>query len=266
MRFENVVMLMADALRLDFANRYVRHLFQPTVSFDCMSGGWETRVSLPIILTGKRNFECEHIQLTVESRVETHRGVVRIKSPTIFDILAQEGFTVAYINLDAYSDILMDNQVSIFPGLPSDRTLFDILESQNRKVCVFLHLWETHYPWVNKSLTYLRESGKDFRTEYYWGVRRLESRVTRLFNILERYRMLRNTLVVFTSDHGEYTTRDKSVHRRDLVPLYFKSIYFRDIHLGRAEHVDILPTVLYLLGVEYPGLEGRCLFDERWLA
>ena len=145
-------------------------------------------------------------------------------------------------------------------------------------------------PWVNfdddlsGKATRVRRERDDFyrlypRTESelidYIGlfcdhVAMLDSQVGRLLTHLDDLGLTEETLIVFTSDHGDMTGShggliDKGLPYEEAmrVPLVFSNPQFlagtRD---GLALNMDILPTALSLLGVPYDQRQARDLSSE----
>jgi arylsulfatase A-like enzyme len=169
---------------------------------------------------------------------------------------------------------------------------------------VFLHTYEVHAPYRPRDAPSLRfassldsGSGGEFldplillslmnrqkagesvfseaafqrmRALYSGEIHYLDAQLRGFLDQLEERDLLRNTLVVVTSDHGElFGEHDRvghggGTHNRVFhVPLAF---YWKNhIAPGASEHtvqlVDILPTVLDLVGIDVPGgLDGRSL-------
>ena len=109
------------------------------------------------------------------------------------------------------------------------------------------------------------------RATYYGLITELDHNIGRLFAALKEQRVYDETLIVFTSDHGEMlgdhwcwgkeTPFDAAVR----VPMIVKSPLAAPGARGRVveaftEHVDVMPTVLDHLGAEIPlQCDGRSL-------
>jgi arylsulfatase len=107
---------------------------------------------------------------------------------------------------------------------------------------------------------------------YYGGVSMVDHEVGRILDELDRSGKADNTVVIFTSDHGDQLLEhglegknlffEASVH----VPLLvrFPGKLRPSVHRGLAELVDIVPSVLEWCGVKAPPrVQGRGLFAER---
>lgn len=191
-------------------------------------------------------------------------------------------------------------------NLVSERAAQFVEDSHNSRFMMYLHYQDPHSPYSPPRNTYLRfrESVFDrplrlfhqFRPQYRQlmeegfgpGEERFEDLVTRydaeiavtdraieiLFERLEALDVLRKTLVVITSDHGEeflehgylehaWTLYNESLH----VPLI---LWSRDsLRPGRYDTrlslIDILPTVLSLLEIphDHTGFDGRAFYAEK---
>lgn len=107
---------------------------------------------------------------------------------------------------------------------------------------------------------------------YDGEVRQADDGIAELLSLLDGAGRSRSTLVVVTGDHGEeFQEHGRMGHGRSLygpslrVPLLFHApgLVRPGTRLGSATHLDILPTVLDLLGLEMPEgplrVQGRSL-------
>ncbi len=108
------------------------------------------------------------------------------------------------------------------------------------------------------------------RANYYGMVSHLDWCVGRLLDGLESLGVLRDTLIVFASDHGEYVGDHRLLYKGSLlfdgvmrIPLILS--WPSRLAAGRTvealvQEIDIYPTVLSLLGLPaQPGVQGRNL-------
>lgn len=112
---------------------------------------------------------------------------------------------------------------------------------------------------------------------YYGNVSQMDANVGRVLDVMEELGLLDNTVVVYTSDHGEMAgahrmwTKHNMYEQSVSVPLIVRT----PEGLGRGtsrselvEQVDLLPTLAELCGVEAPQCDGRSfaglLRDERY--
>ena len=115
--------------------------------------------------------------------------------------------------------------------------------------------------------------GRDLRALYDAEVAANDRSLGLLLDELDRLGELDDTVVIFTSDHGEaFGEHDTWTHGLDLyhevlaIPLVIRLP--RALGAGQrvadtVQHIDLLPTVLGLTGTPPPGreLDGRCLVD-----
>lgn len=141
-----------------------------------------------------------------------------------------------------------------------------ILGQGKERWFVFLHLFDPHQPYAPPPPFNARYA----RNPYAGEVAYADDCLGRLFDALRDSRMMEETLVVFTSDHGEslgehgeqthgYFAYNSTLH----VPLIVHApALFREARTVEAtvSHADIFPTVCELIGLSLPGsLEGRSL-------
>lgn len=116
-----------------------------------------------------------------------------------------------------------------------------------------------------------RGGGRDDIARYYAMITAIDQQVGRLLKVLRELGMEENTIVVFTSDHGNMLGSQGAVLKRKpweesiAVPGIFR--YPHRISGGRKSdallsHVDLCPTLLALCGVAIPGhVQGADLSD-----
>lgn len=106
---------------------------------------------------------------------------------------------------------------------------------------------------------------------YEGEVRHADRELRRLFDALDRLGLRDDTLIVFTSDHGEglgehayYFAHGEYLYEHQIhVPLL---LAWGDRLRGRearpVQHLDVLPTVLRMLGIPSDGLPGHDLLAD----
>ncbi|WP_436925631.1 arylsulfatase [Halosimplex amylolyticum] len=128
------------------------------------------------------------------------------------------------------------------------------------------------YPSLNAWLADLpAETARRARVGYYGSVTHVDHQLNRLFRALGRTGAAENTLVVFTSDHGD-VLGDHNVWRKTFayegsarVPMLCRFPSGSDYETGRQIDrpvglEDLLPTILDVADVEVPdAVEGRSL-------
>jgi arylsulfatase len=146
-----------------------------------------------------------------------------------------------------------------------------IKKVKREKFFLFLHYWDTHSPYYcpRKFLSKKKPlSTKDALLSRYRGaVRHADQQIGRLLEILKYERLIENTLVIVTSDHGESLTEhdiffdhhglyDVTTH----VPLifYYPNAFSKSKRVkGLVGHIDLVPTLCELLNI----LPERYSFD-----
>lgn len=147
---------------------------------------------------------------------------------------------------------------------------------KKEKFFLFLHYWDTHTPY-NCPKKFLKK-GKGHLTskeillaKYHGAVRYVDQQVGRLFDVLKYEKLLKDTLVIITSDHGDslieheiffdhHGLYDVTTH----VPLilYYPEAFSEPKKvMGFVQHVDLAPTLCELLNIEYKdyGFDGDSL-------
>ncbi len=118
-----------------------------------------------------------------------------------------------------------------------------------------------------KPLAYLGMDGKPARTEaaaYYNAIRRMDTGLGMLFDVLKERERWDNTLVVFIGDHGPPFTRAKTTvyEAGEQIPFIVRWPGV-SVDGTRSEAlvsvVDIMPTVLDAAGVAPPPMAGKNL-------
>jgi arylsulfatase A-like enzyme len=111
---------------------------------------------------------------------------------------------------------------------------------------------------------------REVRAMYYGMVRQIDDYLGRVLDVLEARGLAENTIVVFTSDHGDYAGEHRLLGKSNAfydcltrVPL----ILSWPGHLPAGEQrdelvslIDVMPTVLGLLGIEVPAaVQGQAM-------
>ncbi|MBM9501431.1 sulfatase-like hydrolase/transferase [Leptospira sp. 201903071] len=161
------------------------------------------------------------------------------------------------------------------------------LKEKNRNFAGVLHLNTNHFPYIIPEESIVFPIGKDAYAPYDNSVHYLDKLLQSVFQFLRKEGLSKNTLVIFTSDHGEgifehdYIGHIESNHIETVaIPMIF---YVPDslkntIPLDRLKknlkknvsNTDLIPTVADILGVSNRSevkdylskLEGRSLFSN----
>jgi len=102
---------------------------------------------------------------------------------------------------------------------------------------------------------------------YDSGVAHADAQIGRVLRELERLQLADDTIVILTSDHGETLGEEGFIgHARMsnetlVVPLIVAvpGLGGGSVHIDRVRSVDIVPTVLELIGLPFGGLDGDSL-------
>jgi arylsulfatase A-like enzyme len=113
----------------------------------------------------------------------------------------------------------------------------------------------------DRILPYDDENIMRMKRNYYGMVTMVDAEIGRILDFLESNKMLENTLILFTSDHGDYmgdhgmVTKSPSMYDcLTRVPMiwYWKGQLKSRISNELISNVDVMPTLLSLLGQNIP--------------
>jgi arylsulfatase A-like enzyme len=119
-----------------------------------------------------------------------------------------------------------------------------------------------------------KESLKRMRQLYYSAISLVDKNIGKILDALEETGELENTLIIFTSDHGEMLGDHGSYQKSQpydscskipFIIRYPKNFAPGSVREDFADLNDILPTVLDAAGLEYPGpyeLPGGSLLND----
>jgi arylsulfatase A-like enzyme len=145
---------------------------------------------------------------------------------------------------------------------------------KNDKFFLFIQYWDTHTPYKNRKKylpdTKIHKNSINLLLEKYKGaVSYVDSQIGILIDLLEEQKLLENSLIIITSDHGESLTEhdimfdhhglyDVTTH----VPLilFYPNVFPIPLRIkGLVQHVDLVPTLYDLLGIEDENLDGESI-------
>ncbi len=165
-----------------------------------------------------------------------------------------------YLTMYSPEDILLRPNVWLNNELPVDEMWFSI------------YLWEFQYYWHRQPWTQTLPEGFDLRamTALYYGlVSWIDDLVGRLMASLTRAGMAEDTIIVFTSDHGDnlgshHRWNKDSLNEESIrIPMLFWSPdrWAPAVNTGQvASLIDLMPTLLSECGRKPPAdLQGRDL-------
>jgi len=109
------------------------------------------------------------------------------------------------------------------------------------------------------------------REAYYASVSMVDENIGKILDYMEKEKLLDNTLIIFTSDHGEML-QDKGFYSKALpydgsvripfVVRYPERFAPNTICEDFVDLFDVLPTCLDVCGLEYPGIKARLQGDS----
>jgi len=134
-----------------------------------------------------------------------------------------------------------------------------------------------HAPYGNydgNGWEYFRENSTspttEIRDDYYEGVEMDVSHFESQLQVLEDRGLLEDTLVIYSSDHGELLGEGGCLGHNE--PIHPKHVYVPSVFIhpslentemdGLLRHVDFFPTIASLLGADINGLPGRDLTKQ----
>lgn len=178
--------------------------------------------------------------------------------------------------LDPNAKFMAQGWLSIQYADRADALLVESFESWlaerpgDERVFGYLHLLTPHLPYLPKPPFTPKPAGREpTESELYDGeVRMADAMLGRILEIIREYRGDQNTLIVFSSDHGEefedhgMLEHGHSLHREVIrVPLIISSSL---LPLGKVvsapvRTIDLMPSILDLAEVDASGLMGRSL-------
>ena len=162
---------------------------------------------------------------------------------------------------------------------PADRVAANFLNwqrtIQGRPFFAFLNFFDAHWPYVAPDEFVLRfGSRKEPRDRYDGAIALIDHEIGQILQTLRDRKVLENTLVVVTSDHGEqFGEHGLTNHANSLyLPVLHVPLIFRfPPAVPAGKHVrslislkDVAATVLDLAGVQDAGIAGNSM-AARWL-
>jgi arylsulfatase A-like enzyme len=207
---------------------------------------------------------------------------------TLAEILSVEGFrTAAFVSgwtlkrivaeLDQGFEVYDDSfdEIERRAGETTDRALSWLRENRDSRWFLWIHYFDPHYlydPPAPHRGRWLREGPPEVKQPslYDGEIAYVDAQLGRVLETLEELGLAESTFVAVTADHGEslgehgylFDHGDLLFEDQVRIPFLLRG---PGVPPGRREHrtgrsIDVLPTVLALLGIEPPmGLDGRSL-------
>ncbi|MDV6236568.1 sulfatase-like hydrolase/transferase [Leptospira ellisii] len=185
--------------------------------------------------------------------------------------------------LNVFNDIGIDDRKTV----QEFETRVRLLKEKKENFAGVLHLNTNHFPYIIPEESIHFPIGKDAQAPYDNSVRYLDGLLREVFDFLDRENLSKETLVIFTSDHGEgifehdYIGHIESNHIETVaIPMlfYVPNSLKKNVPLDRlrenaennVSNTDLIPTIADILGVSgrqdvkgyLSKLEGRSLFSE----
>ena len=107
----------------------------------------------------------------------------------------------------------------------------------------------------------------------YGMISHIDDCIGKIMRFLETSGLAQSTVVVFTSDHGEYLGAHHLLHKAEWpfeellrVPLIVKDPQASQANISQSvvSHLDLVPTILDYAGVEQSALDGRGVRHSDW--
>lgn len=201
-----------------------------------------------------------------------------------FDYWAATNINHKYFDSYYYRDT--DEKIPVEGWEPDTQTDLAIQYMEKQKdgppFCLFLSWGPPHDPYIapkkykkmyDPEKIELRENAfladKNIIVNYYAAITSLDWNIGRLMKAMDNLGIIDDTIIVFTSDHGEQLFSLYLFHKQwpyeETISVPFIIRYPRKIEAGQINDVlvgtpDIMPTLLSLCGVEIPGtVEGKDL-------
>jgi len=145
----------------------------------------------------------------------------------------------------------------------ADQAIDYLRRNRNRRFALCLSHYPPHTPYTAPDeFTELYKQTPLEPKEYYGAVSAIDYQVGRVIGALHDLGLAENTVIIFTSDHGDhFGTRPGNAHKRGAyddcarVPLIVyapRVIVSRQIRTELVSNVDLMPTILELAGVDIP--------------
>jgi arylsulfatase A-like enzyme len=155
---------------------------------------------------------------------------------------------------------------SMFPpeSLPEFKAGSEVLAEKGPKWVVQKKMMEMGYPGFEKNIPRIRSN-------YYGMMRLIDDQIKGFVDYLKKTGNYDNTIIIFVSDHGDFTGEygliKKGVEVAESltrIPMIWHGpgiVQNKDPHTAHVSNIDIMPTICDILDVELPdGVQGRSLW------
>ncbi len=259
----NIYIHLVDALRYD---RLPVEIAEMGVVFKGVASGTSTRFSVPSLFTGV--YPSTHgMQFSLD----------RVNGVTFFDLPVNTAF-------NSYSERCeFDGRDSAIYWWTTRQNVAT-LDEMKPPFLFYEHNWQVH---EYRKYTNNAQNPTELNKAYDKGVRlSLETFKSRV-DYLQDNNMLESTLVIFMSDHGEMLGEQGGLYSHNFpvcpelvyIPIVFihPELEPRNVESGVARNVDIFPTIIDVLDLNYNDLFfegssllkgakdfGICEYKDRW--
>lgn len=266
-KIKNIMIFVSDSLRWDFTPDSIKKM---GVSFKSVASSLYTAASFPSIFSGL--YPIKHQVFTWQDILrQQHRGLLNI--PDMNKSLRCEN---TWVDMGPE-----DSQIHRLCGSPKGDSLdlikepFVYIEDDKGGHCPYGLSFDKYKG--GGCFEFFKEYGAKERSElvqmYKKGISQSRDNFLKRINTLEKRNLLENTLIIFTSDHGELLGEYGGLvnHGRPPCPelVYVPTIFIhprlkpKNITHFIVRHVDIYPTVRHVLGLpNIKGLDGVDLLTQ----
>jgi len=273
-KIKNVVIFISDSLRWDYTPVEVKKL---GITFKTIAASIFTASSVPSIITGL--YPYNHRVYSFLDKMP--RNIFSILDFPGYDISIWCENTWTDWRPKGYSQIHEILQFKVAKSLEELRPPFIYIEDEKGGHCPYGWTENDVYR-ESDCLSFFKDYGRksiaELRERYKRGIKRSVEIFRKRIKILEEKDVINNTLIIFTSDHGELLGEYGGLvgHGNITTPelVYVPTILIHpDIpkedysNEGVIRHVDIFPTILDLLGYDVSMLrvEGVSLLKAKTL-
>ena len=284
----NVLLISVDTLRPDRLG-YAGHLRNTSPTIDelakdgvvftnCQSASGWTLPSMATILTGRypKDHGATDLHLKMDQRLVT-----------LASLLHDQGYLVrGYI-----SHLLLQPQYGLDKGFDTydtsvlkvghhphkattakpltDRAVED-LASISEPFFLWVHYFDPHYAYLSHERW--TDFGHDDIDRYDQEIAHTDFHISRLLAALRERSLDDNTIIVFTSDHGEEFSEHAGQYHYTMygevikVPLIIRAPFLRPrVEQSPVEQIDLLPTILQMCDIRsHKRFAGRDILSEDY--
>jgi hypothetical protein len=265
---KNILLFVSDSLRWDYLPESIR---KQGIAFKTVAASLFTASSFPSMLTGL--YPYNHHVYSFFDRIPAY-------IPTFLDIVGFETSLYCkntWVQWEPKGSSQIHEVLRCGPPIPLEDITPPFVYVEDEKGGHCPYGWTEESPYTEaECVPFFREYSvkpvQELRKMYARGIARSVREFEQRIKILEERGMRDETLVIFTSDHGEilgehgYLVGHGNFTTPELV--YVPTVFIHpDLEPGRAEnsgvmrHVDLIPTLLDFLKVKKEKSEGISLLD-----